>query len=264
MSIPGLPVNRSSPEMLEQISTIWSNVLKAQGGQDHAHLEQLRFFDRYHRAILRYLEGCVHNSELAADLFQEFALRFVRRDFMAARPSQGSFRQFVKTALINLVRNHQRLRPMVSLQEHPSLEAVSLEENGNEFDSGIRDELLNRAWQSLRNAELPGKPPFYSALRLRADNPDWSNTELAVNLARQLNESSVPPDSAFRKFLQRAREAFADQLLSHCREFLGTPSRSDLQAELADLGLLVYCSGALDRAWQETPDERSRPRRDSD
>jgi DNA-directed RNA polymerase specialized sigma24 family protein len=95
----------SSAELLAQISTIWSNVLKAHGGPDRADaLEQSRFFDRYHPAIVRYLMSCLHDEDAAADLFQEFALRFVRGDFAKVRPRTGSFRQYVKTALINLER----------------------------------------------------------------------------------------------------------------------------------------------------------------
>src|SRR3712207_7176976 len=59
-------------------------------------------------------------SEAAAEeLLQEFAVRFLRGDFRRADPQRGRFRDYVKTALIHLVIDHQRAEQARS-EEHTS------------------------------------------------------------------------------------------------------------------------------------------------
>ena len=61
---------------------------------------------RYCGSVYRYLLGALRNGDAAIELFQEFAMRFVRGDFHRASPTRGRFRDYVKTALINLVTDH--------------------------------------------------------------------------------------------------------------------------------------------------------------
>jgi hypothetical protein len=46
----------------------------------------------YHRAVHRYLLGALRDEDAAEELFQEFALRFVRGDFRWADRGRGRFR----------------------------------------------------------------------------------------------------------------------------------------------------------------------------
>ena len=58
--------------------------------------------------------AALRDPESAAELDQEFALRFIRGDFHRADPSRGRFRDFVKQALRNLMIDYlrrQKLRP---------------------------------------------------------------------------------------------------------------------------------------------------------
>jgi DNA-directed RNA polymerase specialized sigma24 family protein len=48
----------------------------------------------------------VRDPEVADDLAQEFALRFLRGDFQRADPERGRCRDYLKRALINLVHDY--------------------------------------------------------------------------------------------------------------------------------------------------------------
>src|SRR5204862_1035092 len=122
--------------------------------------------ERYQSAAYRYLLGGVRNLDAADELFQEFALRFVRGDFRRADPERGRFRDFVKTALRNLVTNHHKKvarHPAASLEKPEDVAADTPPEDLDaEFLSNWRKALLDRAWESLAALEKPGGPPFYT------------------------------------------------------------------------------------------------------
>lgn len=239
---PNIP-NDSSPEFLVQISTIWSNIQRIQAGPNQANGRALeQFFHRYHRAILNYLLRCVHHEETASDLFQEFALRFLRGDFAQARSQNGSFRKYLKSALINLVHDHfsKKTRSM------PPLPEQDWEQPADEFDYVLRDDLLSQTWSQLQQAESEGGAPFFTALRARADHPEWTALELADYLARVQNLPSTPSESATRKLVQRARDTFAERLLGVTHDLLDEASWDQVADELAELGLKQYCERVLD------------------
>ena len=52
--------------------------------------------------------AALKDADAADEVFQEFALRLVRGDFRRADPQRGRFRDFVKTALINMVINYRK------------------------------------------------------------------------------------------------------------------------------------------------------------
>src|SRR5260370_16186931 len=100
---------------LGDIATHWSVVRQAHQGSgvavDRARQELM---ERYSGAVYRYLLGALRDRHAADDLFQEFALRFLRGDFRNADPERGRFRNFVKTALYHLIvdyQNRRRARP---------------------------------------------------------------------------------------------------------------------------------------------------------
>ena len=103
-------MNEESPvDRLSRISTQWTLVFRGLGGPEGAEpsaLEEL--MNRYHRVAYQYLMGALQDANAAEDLFQQFALRFVRGDFKRADPERGRFRDYLKTALIRLVIDHRR------------------------------------------------------------------------------------------------------------------------------------------------------------
>src|SRR5262249_31736613 len=143
-------------------------------------------------AIYRYLLGAVRDPEMADELFQEFALRFVRGDFRRAEESRGRFRDFVKTALINLVINHRRkqARSKVFAAETPEAFAAPPEadRSDEEFVASWRQALLDTAWKALADVQRQKGPPFYDVLRLRFEQPELP----AVDMARELTTRLQP------------------------------------------------------------------------
>src|SRR5262249_3607129 len=96
---------------LTQISTEWTLVFQAhRGTPEEVAAPQVELMDRYAGAVQRYLLGALHDTEVAEELAQEFALRFLRGDFHRANPACGRFRDFVKRALRNLMTDYWRQR----------------------------------------------------------------------------------------------------------------------------------------------------------
>src|SRR5262245_51287920 len=94
---------------LSHISTLWTLLQQAHAGPaDEATTAQRLLMRRYLGAVYRYLLGALRDEGAAEELLQEFAVRFLRGDFRRADPRRGRFRDYVKTALINLVNDYQR------------------------------------------------------------------------------------------------------------------------------------------------------------
>jgi RNA polymerase sigma-70 factor (ECF subfamily) len=97
------------PSRLSGIETLWSVVRRAHGDTTVVvRPAQEQLLARYGGAVQRYLRACLRGEDAAAEVFQEFALRFVRGDFRHADPARGRFRDFVKTALRHLVVDYHR------------------------------------------------------------------------------------------------------------------------------------------------------------
>ena len=90
-------------EHLSQITTLWTMLLRAHTPADDAAAARHALLERYGGAVGRYLLGAVHDPDAAAELTQEFAVRFLRGDFRRAEAARGRFRDYLKTALIHLV-----------------------------------------------------------------------------------------------------------------------------------------------------------------
>src|SRR5260370_19257788 len=137
---------------LSRISTQWSLVFQAHTHEADAHQAALQaLLERYQRAGYRYLLGAVRDPDVADELAQEFALRFIRGDFHRARPERGRFRDYLKTALVNLVNDHYR-----QLQDKPRAlgvePAAPVQPSVNsqaEFVTTWREELLENTWKAL-------------------------------------------------------------------------------------------------------------------
>jgi len=240
---------------LSEISTLWTEFRQAHGGPQAGGATreeaQAQLLSRYAPAIYRYLLGALRDPDAADELFQEFALRFVRGDFHRADERRGRLRDFLKTALFHLIIDAQRRRKRAS--EPLGAEAEGVEappespgaEDDHRFLEVWRAELLARSWDALAEHERKTGRPLHSVLRLRYDYPDLRSPELAERLGSQLGR----PISAvwFRKKLSQAREVFTDFLLETVARSLAEPTREDLEQELIDLGLLSHCREALER-----------------
>jgi RNA polymerase sigma-70 factor (ECF subfamily) len=238
-------------ERLSVINTRWTLLRQAhRGADDAADRAREELMQLYHGPIYRYLLAGVRDPDVAADLSQEFAVRFLEGRFHKADPTRGRFRDYVKTCLFHLVSDYRRrqgkLPHFASLDHHePGVAAETPSEEDQAFHASWREELLGRAWRRLAQMQQESGHPYYGVLHFRIEHPDLSSAEMAEQLAAQLGK----PLSAdgVRQLLHRARERFADLLLDEVRHSLGPTGRDYLEEELADLNLLKYCQSALDR-----------------
>jgi len=234
---------------LSQMSTQWTLVFQAHSGSpEEVHAAQVVLLDRYSGAIHRYLLGAVRDPDVASELVQEFALRFLRGDFHRADPARGRFRDFIKRSVRNLMLNHlksQKRGPRsLAAAPEPSLEAF---ESGFEleFAESWRKDLLDRAWKALETLQKKTGQPYYTVLRCRVEYPDLRSPALAERLSEKLGR----PVSAngVRQALLRARDRFVKFLLDEVAAALENPTADDIEQELIDLNLISYCREYLRR-----------------
>ena len=239
-------------QRLSQITTAWSLVAQARdrtADGDTAALAAL--VQRYQTAVYRYLLAAVRNPDVADELFQDFALRLVRGDFGRADPGRGRFRDYVKTALINMVINHQKRQKNGATLDSGAVETIC--ESPERFDADEtfladwRKALLDKAWEALAAAQEPGGPPYHTVLRYRSEHANLSGAELAERLNADLRPAKPFTEAALRKVLQRAREKFADLLVEEVARSLQARSLDEVEQEIIDLGFHVYCRRAIER-----------------
>lgn len=241
----------TEPSRLSRISTEWELVFQAHHGPPEVvSAAQAALMKRYAGAVHRYLLGAVRDVELASELDQEFALRFLRGDLHRADPARGRFRDFLKRAVRNLMIDHYRRRAREArqiLDEVP--EPVDPSAPPPDFDAAFaeswRKELMAQAWDSLEKHQHRTGQPFHTVLRLRAQHPQLRSEEMARQLSARLGKEVNA--GWVRQNLHRARDQFARYLLDAVRSSLKHPSRDELIEELAELGLLEYCRPALER-----------------
>ncbi|HEX5472600.1 MAG TPA: sigma-70 family RNA polymerase sigma factor [Lacipirellulaceae bacterium] len=242
---------------ISRIVTAWSMVREAHGDHTAVQAAQQRLLDRYGGAIRRYALSALRNEDAADEVFQEFALRFVRGDFGNVDPERGRFRAFVKTVVYRLIVDYQRRAkkrgretPMHSnVAEPPDDSPESKDEDDALFRSSWRDELLARCWQRLEVDERQSGKPYFSALRYRVDHPDLRSPELAAGLSEKLGKPINA--GAVRVLLHRSRELFGELLLDEVTESLAKGSLDEAEQELIDLELHDYCRPALEKRRQQ-------------
>ncbi|QEL16291.1 sigma-70 family RNA polymerase sigma factor [Limnoglobus roseus] len=233
-------------DRLSQISTMWTGLARRDDVQaDESRAAAAAFLDRYYQAVYGYLLRSVKDPDRAAELFQEFALRFLKGDFRHADPGRGRFRDYLRTVLINLVRRSSSKPVNVALAAEP--EVLPEEPVDGEFLTHWREAILNVAWQALQQEQNRGGPPYYSVLRLRAEKPDLTSVELAVQLTANLKAIEAYTDANVRKILQRGREVFSDKVVDEVARSIPTRDEDRVAQELIDLGFLGFCRKALDR-----------------
>jgi RNA polymerase sigma-70 factor (ECF subfamily) len=237
---------------LSRIQTAWSMVRRAHGDHTNVVDAQQMLLDRYGGAVRRYALAALRDEDAADEVFQEFALKFVRGDFGNVDPERGRFRAFVKTVVYRLIVDYQRRQkkrkqesPMHSNVAEPAADDADSEGDDAAFQSSWRDELISRCWYGLEEDERQSGKPYFTVLRYRVDHPELHSPELAAGLSEKLGKSINA--GAVRVLLHRARDAFAELLLGEVVNSLPTDSLDDAEEELIELDLLEYCRPALDR-----------------
>jgi RNA polymerase sigma-70 factor (ECF subfamily) len=236
---------------LSRISTVWTLLEKREsqpGEQDH----RATLIQRYQGAVYRYLLGATRDPDVADDLFQEFALRFIQGAFHGVDRHRGRFRDYLRTVLIHLVCDHQKRQrkqplPLDLDVMTPAVQPEQSAEADEQFRTSWRDELLARAWATLAQAEREGGQPYHTLLRFRADRTHATAAEMAAYVTSQVRPEEPITETGVRKMLQRARAQFAEALLDDVAHSLGHPASDVLEQELIDLDLLPYCRDAIAR-----------------
>lgn len=243
---------------ISHIQTAWSMVRDAH--RDHTAIQsaQQRLLDRYGGAIKRYALSALRDEDAADEVYQEFALKFVRGDFGDADPARGRFRAFVKTIVYRLIvdyqrRNRRRVRESSMPSHVENVEGnVQKPQDADDvlFRSSWRDELLARCWQRLAEDEHSSGKPYHTVLRYRVDHPDLHSPELAAGLSKVLGKEINA--GAVRVLLHRSRELFGELLLDEVTESLDNGSLDEAEQELIDLELHDYCRPALEKRRQQS------------
>ncbi len=238
---------------LSRISTIWTQVLDAHGDDEQAvRAAQTAVMDRYSASVYRYLQKVLGDSDAADEVFQQFALQFVRQAFRHANPQRGRFRDYVKISVLNLVSRYRRGQAMaprpVNLEHfEDQLAAEANAEDDAEFNAIVQEGFLMRAWSRLEAMEKASGTPVYSVLQLRTQAPQAKSPALAEMLQERYPNAKPFTAEHARKLLQRARQHFTDILVDEVSQTLHNPTPEDLLDELQELGLLAYCRGRLRR-----------------
>jgi len=236
-------------QRLSHIETFWSVLDKAHGKSPEAVAAAQQLLQRYTKAVRRYLLGALRDEDVADELSQEFAVRFMRGDLLRADPARGRFRDFGKGVLFHLIADYHRgrKRNMAGLPESSfeDKNAAKPAENDQQFLESWREELLDRAWKALQHLQEETGQTFYAVLRYRAEHPEQRSAEMSEQLSAQL---AKPVNAAWvRQMLHRARDRFADFLLQEVLQTLREPTVEQLEEELIDIGLHEYCQPALEK-----------------
>jgi RNA polymerase sigma-70 factor (ECF subfamily) len=236
-------------QRLSQFQTLWTLVRRAHQGAG-AGAAQRQLLDRYGGAIRRYLLGALRDQDAADELFQEFVCRLLGGGMSGADPERGRFRNFVKGVLFHLVADYHKRRqrqPQSLPPEHsePAVGPPTMSDLDRDFLTSWRDELLARSWAGLSAIEKESGQPYYTVLRFRAEHSDLPSAQMAERLGVKLGRKVTA--AGVRQTLHRAREKFADLVIDEVVHSLENPTVEQLEEELIDLGLLIYCQPALQR-----------------
>lgn len=236
---------------LSHMSTMWTVFRQAHSPDPGiSSSAQIGLLTRYEIPIYRYLLGSVRDPDLADELYQEFALRFVQKSFHRADPQRGRFRDFLKTVLANLIVDHHRKRkrlaaPMCGDVPEREVEDAPCSDDDARFLSLWRGELLDKAWARLASLEEQQGNWLHTVLKYRSKHPDLRSQDMARELEQQIGRPLTP--EWVRKRLHLAREKFSDFLLEEVAHSLRSPTGDELEQELLELDLLEHCRPALKR-----------------
>lgn len=237
---------------ISRIETMWSMVQTAQGDDSvDSQSAKQQMLDRYGAAVKRYLLGATRNEDLADDLFQEFAVRFLTGKYDSADAERGRFRSFLKTILFRLVAEHHRKKgrdksvAMGSLMPDAADDGSSDKIADSEFNKVWSDELLKKAWAGLAQLEERTGRPLFTVMQVKVENPELKSPQIAELVSEKTGKELSTGNA--RVILHRAREQFADLLVDEVQQSLKTDDVDRVADELRDLNLYSYCKPAIER-----------------
>jgi len=231
-------------QRLSRIATQWTMLLEAhRSNAGAAQPARAELAQRYVGAVYRYLLAIVRDVDLAEELCQQFALKFLDGEFHNVRPDRGRFRDYVKTVIVNLVRSHHRKKGKDPVRLPEQVAAEQGDSSGDSTQTFVREwqkEVLEQTWRALQRE----RPNYYHVLKLRVENPDLTSRELAERYSEEQTQPMTPAN--VRKILERGHTKFAQLLVEEVAASLDNPDAASLRSELEELDLLKYCRTAFD------------------
>jgi DNA-directed RNA polymerase specialized sigma24 family protein len=234
---------KETPNRIDAITTRWSLIRQAHsngiGIDRDAEAARGVLVMRYAKAVRAYVGGILKSRDDADELAQDIVVRLLKGDFAGADPNRGRFRDLLKTAARNMVRNHwekQNRRKPVDADLGLVASAAPADDP---WLLSWRKTVLDHTWSALKDHERQNpKTPTYTILKLRTDFPEATSDELAGKLS-QIVGSPVRADAG-RQLLRRARVKFEELLREEITLGLEETSPERIDEELAALGLLEY------------------------
>jgi RNA polymerase sigma factor (sigma-70 family) len=229
-------------------TTTWPKIFQGRGEGDDANKARRELVVRYHEMVYHYFQKKLRDQHAAQELYSNFALRLLESDQLIknADPKRGRFRNYLKTALHNMVMDHlrktKREGKLLPLQVDVAEQDVPTDAD---FGPLYAQELLNQAWKALEKHEKTTGQLHYTVLRYQADHPGLRAPQMAEELSAKLAKPLTP--EGIRQSLHRAREKFSTLLLEEVEQQMQAPTPDELEQELIDLQLLSYCKKALDK-----------------
>jgi RNA polymerase sigma-70 factor (ECF subfamily) len=254
---------------LSGIDTSWAVVFGAHGDDDAGVTARHRLLLRYYRSIRRYLVALVRDAEAADELTHDFVVRFLRGDFKQANPSRGRFRDLLKRALRNLAIDYWRRRQKELKKASTTLPFDVMDPYTPAFNAAAADETFLRSWrkeianqaaQSLARFDSRSGHCYYAILRFKTAHPRMRSKEMASRFGVSIGKRLTA--TAFRQQLRRARERYAEALVTEVARSLRTTDPDRIETELIDLSLHFYCRSAISRL--RKANFLSRPQRSSE
>jgi DNA-directed RNA polymerase specialized sigma24 family protein len=225
---------------LDNIPTEWSVVLRIHDEADPLRQDALsRLIGRYSYAIRKYLGSLVRDEHKVEELYSRFTLDLLRGRFRNVTPEKGSFRSYLKTALVNLSKTRLHTDPiLVQPINSDVIEGVEKRPSAppeDPFQQAWKYTLMERAWQRLQQHDEEKRKPLARILRLRMERRELRSQGIAMLLRQEGYEQAS--ESWIRKKTHEARQLLLDYLLD---EILATlderPLRETVETELIELG----------------------------